>query len=440
MTLELTILISEAVIVYFLVLGAHALRHRFGLAHYYALIGGLTAIMSWVTDAGVTVQVGGVAFMVGSTVFYTSLLLGVFVVYVFDGPRATRVAISTVMGVSIMVPLIAMALNLQMSLSGAPALGYVPTPSLRINSASLFATFMDLIFLAIAWEYMNNRFQRVPLGIRAFFTLLGVMWLDVVLFATGAFAGTPPYLAIMEGTAVSRLIVSCFAAPILWAYLAWQNRRWHAEMTQRPVLAILKEFAEIKKELSLAQQEIERRKEAEQALKESQEQLRALSVTDELTGLANRRYFWEMGQKEFQRAARYGSHFSLVLMDLDNFKEVNDTLGHDAGDQALKKVAQIGLARIRAVDLLARVGGEEFALLLPETDLQMAQQAAERIRQGIAEEIIAVGRGAVRVTASFGVATASPEATSLDGLYNRADQALYLAKNSGRNQVRLASA
>ena len=95
MTNAWMILIAEALAVYLLVLGAHALRGRYGLSFFYALMGGLTAIMSWVTDAGVSVQVGPVTFMVGSTVFYTALLLGVFVVYVFDGPRATRVAIAT---------------------------------------------------------------------------------------------------------------------------------------------------------------------------------------------------------------------------------------------------------------------------------------------------------------------------------------------------------
>jgi hypothetical protein len=86
---KVLILIVEAMVVYFLVLGAHSLRHRFGPVHFYALIGGITAILSWVTDAGVAVDVGGITFVVGSTVFYTSSLLGVFVVYVFDGPRAT---------------------------------------------------------------------------------------------------------------------------------------------------------------------------------------------------------------------------------------------------------------------------------------------------------------------------------------------------------------
>ena len=90
---EVIILIFEAMVIYFLVLWTHSLRNRFGLVYFYALIGGLTAIMSWVTDAGVVIQVAGITFIVGSTVFYTSLLLGVFVVYVFDGPKAARIAI-----------------------------------------------------------------------------------------------------------------------------------------------------------------------------------------------------------------------------------------------------------------------------------------------------------------------------------------------------------
>jgi len=249
--------------VYFMVLWAHSLRSRTGLAHFYALIGGITAVMSWVTDAGVKVDVAGVTFMVGSTVFYTSLLLGVFVVYVFDGPRATRIAISTIAGVSIMVPLIALVLHLQMRISGNAPLGYVPMPSFRINTASVFATVADLIFLAIAWEYLGKPKLRINLWLRAFLTLLGVMWLDVLLFATGAFAGTPAYMSIMGGTLLSRLFISLFACPFLYLYLTWQNKKMGMMIENRPVLAILKEVAEIRLELSLAQQEIERRKQVE---------------------------------------------------------------------------------------------------------------------------------------------------------------------------------
>ncbi len=286
MTQELVVLIVEAMVVYFLVLWAHSLRQRAGLAHFYALIGGLTAVMSWVTDAGVAVNIGGIRFMVGSTVFYTSLLLGVFVVYVFDGPRATRVAISTVAGVSVMVPLIALTLHLQTRLAGSGPIGYVPIPSLRLNIASVAATIADLIFLAVAWEFLGKRRLGAPLWLRAFLTLLGVMWLDVVLFNTAAFFGTGDYLTIMTGTFVSRLVITIFAFPFLLFYLEWQKSRAGIEIENRPVLAILKEVTQIRAELTLAQQEIERRKVVERENDKLIEELRrALSEVKTLRGL-----------------------------------------------------------------------------------------------------------------------------------------------------------
>jgi uncharacterized PurR-regulated membrane protein YhhQ (DUF165 family) len=263
MKVELFVLISEAIGIYFLVLWAHALRTRTGLAHFYALIGSLTAVMSWVTDAGVKVNLPHVTLMVGSTVFYTALLLSVFVIYVFDGPRETRVAISIVAGVSILVPVIAFILHLQIGLSDAPPLGHVPVPSLRINSASVFATVADLVFLAIAWEFLGKPRLRMPLWLRSFLTLLGVMWLDVLLFSTGAFLGTPPYREILTGTLVSRFVISAFAFPFLYLYLTNQNQKCGQVIARRPVLSILREVTEVRQELGLAHEEIRQRKEAE---------------------------------------------------------------------------------------------------------------------------------------------------------------------------------
>jgi len=266
---ELLILICEAIAVYFLVLWAHSLRNRLGLAHFYALIGSLTAVMVWTTDAGVRVNLPATSFspsislMVGSTVFYTALLLGVFVVYVFDGPRATRIAISTIIGVSIMVPVVTLVLHWQIRLAGPAQLNFFPPQSLRVYTASIVAAFADLIFLAIAWEFLGKPQFNVRLWLRAFITLLGVMWLDAILFPTGAFLGEPQYFNIMTGTFTSRLLISLFAFPFLYLYIAWQNQRYGMEIENRPVLAILKEVTEVRLELSLAQQEIERRKQAE---------------------------------------------------------------------------------------------------------------------------------------------------------------------------------
>lgn len=291
MSNEVIILMLEAMIMYFLVLGAHSLRHRFGPVHFYALIGGITAIMSWVTDAGLTVNLGDITFVVGSTVFYTSLLLGVFVVYVFDGPRMTRITISTVVGVSIMMPLIAAALHFQTNLIGGAEIANVPLPSLRINTASVLATLLDLIFLGMAWEFLGKPRLRMGLWFRTWLTLLGVMWLDVLLFATGAFAGTPAYLNIMQGTLVSRFIISLLALPFLYGYLYWQSNIKGIPLENRPVLAILRKVAEIEQELTRAQREIERRKEAEAALQEANARLiqqERLAAVGQLTaGLAH---------------------------------------------------------------------------------------------------------------------------------------------------------
>jgi hypothetical protein len=276
MNQNLLILIGEALLVYFLVLWAHSLRHRFGPVHFYALIGGLTAIMSWVTDAGMTVEALGLTFYVGSTVFYTALLLGVFVIYVFDGPHVTRVMITTVIGVSAIMPLIAVMLHLQNSLLGNTPLQDVPIPSLRINSASVLTTLIDLLFLAMAWEFLGKPGLRLKLGPRTFLTLLGVMWLDVLLFSTLAFGGTPSHLSILKGTLIARFFVSVMAFPMLYAYIHLQRKRHDVSIENRPVLSILSTMAEIREELQQAQSEIERRKQAEAELKKALHEVKTL--------------------------------------------------------------------------------------------------------------------------------------------------------------------
>lgn len=243
-------------------------------------MGGITAVMSWVTDAGMRVQFGdGVTFNVGSTVFYTSLLLGVFVIYVFDGPRPTRILISTIVGVSILVPVIALVLHIQNALIQGVLLQNVPMPSLRINSASVLATLVDLVFLAIVWEILGQPALRMKLWGRTFLSLLGVMWLDVALFSTLAFAGTESYWSILTGTLISRLFVSIAAFPMLYLYIRIESKRKDLTIENRPVLAILRQIADIKEELTSARDEIARRKAAEEALQ------KALSEVKTLRGL-----------------------------------------------------------------------------------------------------------------------------------------------------------
>jgi diguanylate cyclase (GGDEF)-like protein len=162
------------------------------------------------------------------------------------------------------------------------------------------------------------------------------------------------------------------------------------------------------------------------------------AITDELTGLVNRRRFLEALHSEIARGKRLGGRMSVVLADLDGFKEVNDRFGHHAGDEVLIAFADLLRAHGRDVDVAARLGGEEFAVLLPETGLDGASTVADRLRRSLAELQIPLGVGdKVTVTASFGVAELG-DSQSVDGLLRAADSALYRAKEHGKNRVELA--
>jgi diguanylate cyclase (GGDEF)-like protein/PAS domain S-box-containing protein len=166
--------------------------------------------------------------------------------------------------------------------------------------------------------------------------------------------------------------------------------------------------------------------------KKMEEELRCLSVTDCLTNCYNRRYFVQKLEEEIERAKRAGRKFSLVMLDIDRFKSINDRFGHNAGDLVLKSVAEVIKNRIRKIDCLARWGGEEFVILLPDTPVDKAAVLAEELRESISKMDIP---GVDRVTASFGVAGYCSEDTS-DTLVQRADNMMYEAKAAGRNCVR----
>ena len=177
--------------------------------------------------------------------------------------------------------------------------------------------------------------------------------------------------------------------------------------------------------------------EREQALNEALEKQTRLALTDSLTGLYNRRFLWEALQRQIAASKRTAQPFSIIVFDLDHFKAVNDTHGHGIGDVVLAQTAAILLRSIRASDLAARHGGEEFAILLPDTDLLTAAQRAEEIRRALDAHEIVEASCRIRVTASFGVAQSEPD-TEAGTLLKSVDAAMYAAKAGGRNRVMLA--
>lgn len=193
--------------------------------------------------------------------------------------------------------------------------------------------------------------------------------------------------------------------------------------------------AELRARLKIAQRILN----LERSLKQSLEELKLLSVKDPLTELYNRRFLAERLAPELKRAARYGRNLSLIILDLDHFKGINDTHGHGAGDAVLKVCAGMLQEAIRLdLDWAVRLGGEEFLLILPETDHDGAVMLAERIRERIAATPLAVGEVEIPLTASLGVSTYPHDRRGNLGaevLLEAADRALYQAKKTGRNKV-----
>jgi diguanylate cyclase (GGDEF)-like protein len=165
------------------------------------------------------------------------------------------------------------------------------------------------------------------------------------------------------------------------------------------------------------------------------QQVQQLAVTDPLTGLYNRRYFFEVGQKEFRRARRTNRPLSVIMLDVDHFKSFNDTYGHLVGDRVLTALARQCQLAVRELDVVARYGGEEFVIMLPETSLDAAYSIAERIREVLAQMTIDIGDQAVWVSVSFGVAEADDDCPDLETLFQRADKALYITKGTGRGRI-----
>jgi diguanylate cyclase (GGDEF)-like protein len=170
-------------------------------------------------------------------------------------------------------------------------------------------------------------------------------------------------------------------------------------------------------------------------LDETQKRLKHIAVTDELTGLKNRRHIMEQMNKEYQRAVRTGGTLSLILLDIDNFKQVNDSYGHVFGDRVLRAVAQEMVGGLRSYDLLGRIGGEEFLIASPGSTLDDAAGLAERIRQKIKGRKISDKIQEIAVTVSAGVTSLSEHDATADAILQRADDALYLAKQQGRDRV-----
>ena len=293
------------------------------------------------------------------------------------------------------------------------------------------ATALTITTLVVAWIVFGGWFERNQVIVSAILTLPLPIWAAVRFGVRGAASITMliSVIAIAQashGGSILRGLDNLTIAILLQEYIAT------LAFTSLVLATLLRELRE--RSATLEQRVEERTRE----LLEANARLEMLATTDALTGLYNRGYFMVRGIELFEQAVRDQSTISVVMIDVDHFKQINDTCGHDFGDIVLQHVAKTCADALRTCDLAARHGGEEFVLLLLDTRIQDAEAIAERIRFAVDDLRLNRNGEVIPVSASFGVAERTPEDKDLRTLLIRADTALYIAKNAGRNRVMCA--
>jgi len=290
------------------------------------------------------------------------------------------------------------------------------------------ATALTGATLAIGFIVFGGLIERSQVPVSAILTLPLPIWAAVRFGLRGA-ASITLLLAVFavaeatRGASVFRVFDEATAVILLQEFIAI------LAFSSLALAALLRELRE--RSAGLEQRVAERTRE----LVETNARLKALATTDALTDLYNRRYFMERAVETFAQSSRYKHHMSVVMIDVDHFKRINDTCGHDFGDSVLRRIAETCKQQLRDGDIAARYGGEEFVLMLPETNTPGAEAIAERIRCAIADLQLEYNGVAMPVSASFGVAERAPEDKNINALLIRADNALYTAKNNGRDRV-----
>jgi diguanylate cyclase (GGDEF)-like protein len=284
----------------------------------------------------------------------------------------------------------------------------------RIVFSSALVLFIDTLFVCLLYEWVGRYTRSV--FVRVYLSLTVTLYFDSIAFATLAFAGSPPYVDIMLSQLAGKTVAALIYSILLATYLRYFN------VTESVVVGEGRALGEMFRVLTYRQR---------------YEELQKIVVRDALTNVYNRGFFDEAIEKYIAMSKRSGRPICMMMVDVDFFKRINDTYGHAEGDRVLQLIAAALVSSLRISDYVCRYGGEEFAILLPQTELAQAKMLAERIVDELPRALSTGWRGAeaMKITATIGVAELPLEAADGAELVRIADRRLYAGKVAGRNRV-----
>ena len=413
--IQLALLGVEALVMALLVLGLFRSRTLLGLSPLYIVVGGFQYL-----EASLNLRVDvapGWALYPASTVMFTATLLALLLVYIKEETREARKLVYGLVLANAGLSLISMIVSEHVRIPGSDVPAGLTTGSLQANAwVALVGTvllFLDAIGIILIYEFVSRYTQRMFVRTAAALVTIGA--LDSVLFTLAVQQGRPELPALMVSAVVGKTVAVLFYAAALTLYLR--------VIEPDTVTVGTGDVADVFQKLTYRQ---------------LYEQARTRMTRDALTGLYNRGYFDEALPRAVAQAARYQHPLSVLLVDTDHFKEINDTHSHLVGDRVLRLVAELLGEHARAADTVCRYGGDEFVVILSSADAASAAAFAERFRRRLRDRAsVALPGGVVRITATVGVATflEDPMALTPEDLLRLADNRLYVGKRAGRDRV-----
>jgi diguanylate cyclase (GGDEF)-like protein len=413
--LQLALLGAEALLMATLVLALFRSRTVVGLSPLYIVVGGFQYL-----EASLNLRVDiapGWAVYPASMVMFTATLLAVLLVYIKEDTREARKLVYGLMLANAGLSLVSMVVSQHLLMSGAEVSREITIATLRGNAWVAFVGTVllpiDVIGIILVYEFVSGYVSS--LFLRACAAMLVIVAVDNFFFTLAVQWGNPDLPMLMASGLAGKTAAALFYSALLAMYLRFVD----------PVAAPVGtgDVADVFQKLTYRQ---------------LYEQAWTRATRDALTGLHNRGYFDEALPRAVAQAARYQHPLSVLLVDTDHFKEINDTHGHMVGDRVLKLVAELLAEHARAADTVCRYGGDEFVVILSSADAISAAAFAERFRRRLRDRAeVALSSGTVAITATVGVATFLEDAAvrTAEDLLQLADHRLYQGKRAGRNRV-----